>query len=189
MLSSELCGPALIYLCFSLTQVIVDSFKGYYNTAFFKMWITIIITILLNSLCARGLGVVSWIIVFIPFLTMTIVTSLLLYYFGLDPKTGKISISGDSVDNGNIDVREKQRQINEMSNNSKNMFSVSTDKNRTPDVETDQYDYVRKYCEVHGEAPHPNVTCPVKTDESFTSLEILELSLFINSSLIFIVQL
>ena len=61
MISSELCGPALIYLCFSLTQVTVDSFKGYYNTAFLKIWITIIITILLNSLCSRGLGVVAWV--------------------------------------------------------------------------------------------------------------------------------
>jgi len=169
MLSSELCGPALIYLCFSLTQVTVDSFKGYYNTAFFKMWITIIITILLNSLCARGLGVVAWIIVFIPFLTMTIVTSLLLYYFGLDPKTGKISISGDSMNNGaNINIRSPEK---EQDNSSQKLFSVSTSDNRTPSDDTDQYEYVRKYCETHGEPPHPNVTCPVTTDETFTSLK------------------
>ncbi len=174
MLSSELCGPALIYLCFSLTQVTVDSFKGYYNTAFFKMWITIIITILLNSLCARGLGVAAWIIVFIPFLTMTIVTSLLLYYFGLDPKTGKISISGDGINNNlNLDVRAAQKQLNETNknNNSDKLFSVSTDNNRTPNVDTDQYDYVRKYCATHGEPPNANVTCPVTTDETFSSLK------------------
>ena len=174
MLSSELCGPALIYLCFSLTQVTVDSFKGYYNTAFFKMWITIIITILLNSLCARGLGVAAWIIVFIPFLTMTIVTSLLLYYFGLDPKTGKISISGDSMNNGaNIDIRSTQKEINDLKENksSQKLFSVSTNDNRKPSDDTDQYEYVRKYCETHGEPPHPNVTCPVTTDETFSSLK------------------
>ena len=160
MISSELCGPALIYLCFSLTQVTVDSFKGYYNTAFLKIWITIIITILLNSLCSRGLGVVAWVIVFIPFLTMTIVTSILLYYFGLDPKTGKISISGDSINNVPVDIRNEQKKINELSN-----------ENKKPNDDTKQYEYVRKYCETHGEPPHSNITCPVKTNETFSSLK------------------
>ena len=32
----NLCAPALIYVAFSLTQIIIDTFKGLYNTAFFK---------------------------------------------------------------------------------------------------------------------------------------------------------
>ena len=48
-----------------------------------------IFTLLLNYLCSQGLGVISWIIVFIPFILMTVIVTLLLVVFGLDPLTGK----------------------------------------------------------------------------------------------------
>ena len=67
---NTLCPPALIYLCFSLTQIIIDTFKGMYNAAFFKFWIMIVFTLLLNTLCSRGLGIISWILVFVPFMLM-----------------------------------------------------------------------------------------------------------------------
>jgi len=87
----ELCPPAIIYLVFSLTQIIIDTFKGLYNTAFFKFIVMIIITVLLNLLCKSGMGVVSWIIVFIPFIFMTVIVTILLYVFGLSPTTGKVT--------------------------------------------------------------------------------------------------
>ena len=39
-------------------------------------------------MCERGLNVISWIIVFIPFILMTYITAVLLYVFGLDPNGG-----------------------------------------------------------------------------------------------------
>jgi len=94
----NLCAPALIYVAFSLTQIIIDTFKGLYNTAFFKIIVMIIITILLNSLCQAGMGIVSWIIVFIPFIFMSVIVAILLYVFGLDPATGKLNIKCDNCD-------------------------------------------------------------------------------------------
>ena len=67
----QLCAPALIYIAFSLTQVVIDTFKGLYNTAFFKFIVMIIITFLLNALCQSGMSIISWIIVFIPFIFMS----------------------------------------------------------------------------------------------------------------------
>ena len=90
-LIDSLCPPALIYICFSLTQIIIDLFKGLFNIAFFKFWIMIIFTLLLNVLCSRGLGIISWILVFVPFMLMSVITAILLFTFGLDPRTGKIS--------------------------------------------------------------------------------------------------
>ena len=87
---NNLCSPALIYLIFSMTQVIVDSIKGLYNVALMKFIMMILFTLLLNILCQRGLGVVSWIIVFIPFMLMSIITTILLFVFGLDPSKGTI---------------------------------------------------------------------------------------------------
>jgi hypothetical protein len=82
----NLCAPAIIYLIFSVTQILIDTFKGLYNTAFIKGIVTVMVTLLLNILCDRGLSAVSWIIVFIPFI--------LLYIFGLDSATGKLNYNG-----------------------------------------------------------------------------------------------
>ena len=60
-----------------------------YNTALVKIFIMIIFTFLLNLLCQQGLGIISWFIVFIPFITMTVITTLLLLTFGLSPFSGE----------------------------------------------------------------------------------------------------
>ena len=100
----KLCPPAILYVAFSLTHIILDIFKNLYNTAFIKFIIMIIFTIVLNVLCKNGLGIVSWIIVFIPFISMTIITSLLLMVLGLSPSTGN-----SSQDNNNNNNRQKNK--------------------------------------------------------------------------------
>jgi hypothetical protein len=94
----NLCAPAIIYLIFSVTQILIDTFKGLYNTAFIKVIVTVMVTLLLNILCERGLSVVSWIIVFIPFILMTVIVSMLLYIFGLDAATGSLNYKCDGKD-------------------------------------------------------------------------------------------
>lgn len=89
---NQLCGPALIYFVFAISQVIIDTGRGMYNTAMVKFMVAILFTILLNHLCSIGLGIISWFIVFIPFILMTLIISILLYVFGLDPSSGKINI-------------------------------------------------------------------------------------------------
>jgi hypothetical protein len=86
----KLCAPALIYLIFSITQILIDMYNGLYNTAGMKVIVMTMITLLLNILCDRGLSVVSWIIVFIPFILMTVIVGALLYIFGLDAATGSL---------------------------------------------------------------------------------------------------
>ena len=97
----NICTPALIYIFFSVTQIIIDTFKGYYNTAFFKVIISILVTILLNALCQSGMGIISWFIVFIPFIFMTFIVSLLLYIFGLDIATGTLQMDCNNCNNNN----------------------------------------------------------------------------------------
>lgn len=92
----NLCPPAIIYLIFSITQILIDIFKGLYNTAFMKVIVTVMVTLLLNILCEQGLSVVSWIIVFIPFILMTVIVSMLLYIFGLDAATGSLDYKCDT---------------------------------------------------------------------------------------------
>lgn len=85
-----LCGPSILYLGFSIIQIIIDIYKGLYNTTFIKFIVTILFTLFLNILCQSGLTAISWIIVFIPFISMTIITTLLLFVFGLDPTKGNL---------------------------------------------------------------------------------------------------
>lgn len=82
MLLESLCPPAVIYLAFSFTHVVIEMFRRNYNTAFIKFIVMVVFTILLDILCSRGLGVVSWFIVFIPFIMMTFMTSILALTFG-----------------------------------------------------------------------------------------------------------
>ena len=89
----KFCAPAIIYVIFSLCQIIIDLFTGLYNTAVMKLVVAILITFLLNGLCQNGLSVISWIIVFIPFILMTFIVAMLLYIFGLKATTGTIQQS------------------------------------------------------------------------------------------------
>lgn len=82
---SGICAPALVYLSFSLIQIIIDIYKTQFYTAFFKFWTMLVFTTLLNILCERGLEVVSWMFVFIPIITMTILLFVIIYFLGFNP--------------------------------------------------------------------------------------------------------
>ena len=47
---NDLCPPALIYLVFSFTQIVIDTIKGYYNMATMKLWVAFVFTILLLNI-------------------------------------------------------------------------------------------------------------------------------------------
>ena len=71
----KLCPPSNIYVIFSITQILIDTFKG-------------------------GYSIVSWVIVFIPFILMTVIVSMLLYIFGLDAATGTLNTKCDPTTEG-----------------------------------------------------------------------------------------
>jgi hypothetical protein len=87
----DLCPPSMINIIFSLTHIIIDIFNGLYNSAFLKFLIMLLITLLLQILCNTGLAIISWFIVFIPFIFMTVIVSMLLYIFGLNDTTGNLN--------------------------------------------------------------------------------------------------
>ena len=89
MIFQYICPPASLYLAFSIIQIVIDMFRGEMDTAFLKFLVMIIFTIALNMLCASGLGIISWFIVFIPFILMTYITTILVFVFGI-PKTSDL---------------------------------------------------------------------------------------------------
>ena len=89
MIFEYICPPASLYLAFSIIQILIDMFRGELDTAFLKFLVMVIFTIALNMLCASGLGIISWFIVFIPFILMTYITTILVFVFGI-PKTSDL---------------------------------------------------------------------------------------------------
>ncbi len=87
-MSLKIYPPVLIYLCLSLIQIVLDLMKGMYNTGIMKIVVVIMVSFLLHILCVNDLCVISWIIVFIPFILMSIIISMLLYIFGLNISYG-----------------------------------------------------------------------------------------------------
>jgi glucan phosphoethanolaminetransferase (alkaline phosphatase superfamily) len=102
---NNLCSPAILYLVFSLTQIIIDLFQKTYKKALLKFIIMSIFTLLLNILCKRGMTPISWIIVFIPFILMTLIITVLLYVLNVNyynkitnkDKTNKDKINKDKI--------------------------------------------------------------------------------------------
>ena len=84
----QLCMPALMYLVFMMMHISFDLYYGLYNMVLIKILICTIGTLLLNVLCENNMSVVSWIIVFVPFVMMTVIAVYILLMLRLNPATG-----------------------------------------------------------------------------------------------------
>tara|TARA_Y100000996_G_scaffold408398_1_gene387402 strand:+ start:184 stop:600 length:417 start_codon:yes stop_codon:yes gene_type:complete len=103
MIIDKLCMPAILYIGFTLIHIVIDIFQKLYNTALLKFILMIIFTTMLDLLCKSGLTLLSWIIVFLPFILLTAITAMLLLSLGLSPEKGflryKIKTSNDEITN------------------------------------------------------------------------------------------
>jgi predicted neutral ceramidase superfamily lipid hydrolase len=110
-LLSKICSPALIYLVFALSQVIIDTYKRAYNIAFVKFIQMVVFTLMLNLLCTRNLTWISWIIVAVPFIFMGFMTLMLMYVLKLDGRDNVIV--DDDEDDGNTEEDDKETDEND----------------------------------------------------------------------------
>ena len=90
MILKDNCSPVLLYVAFSIIHIMIDIFKDMYNAALVKFIVMIVFASVLNIFCERGLGIISWMLVFIPFISMTIITTILLFNLGLSPYQGGV---------------------------------------------------------------------------------------------------
>lgn len=81
----SLCSPAIIYFIFVSVHVLVAMYNNETNQALLQLITGILITLLLQLLCMRKLTLVSWFIVFIPFIFYTYLIFLLYSIFGIEP--------------------------------------------------------------------------------------------------------
>ena len=141
MFITGLCGPGLIYIGFSLIQIFIDIYNGVMNSAFLKFIIMIVFTLIINILCDLGFSVIAWILVFIPIIMMTVISTLLLQMFGLDSENPKINSKKIRRDISNVDLTETETEtINSEQVNAINNTRIDRDKLRTK-----FYDNIDKY--------------------------------------------
>ena len=81
MFLTNLCPPALIYFVFMLCHVVVATFKDEYNNAILQFILGVLMTMLLQLLCFKGMSLIAWIIVFIPFIFYTYMIMIIYYVF------------------------------------------------------------------------------------------------------------
>ena len=132
-LLNNICTPALIYLIFALSQIIIDTFKRAYNIAFVKFIQMVVFTLMLNLLCSRNLTWVSWLIIAVPFLFMGFMTILLLYVLKLDNRSSEV-IEEDEKGEENEESIDDDENINETSNNGNVVYVRSNQKVRVDDT-------------------------------------------------------
>ena len=134
MLTSFLCGPAILYIGFSLIQIIIDIYKEIYNAAFIKFIAMLVMSLIINILCDMGLTVLAWFFVFIPIIMMTIISTLLLQTFGTSPDTNYMSSKVTDASNnyyidGNI-LNTKRNSLTENSSTTNVSNRIDRDKER-----------------------------------------------------------
>ena len=88
----NLCMPALMYLVFMIMHIIYDVYYGLYNMVLIKLVLCTIGTLLLNVLCENNMSIIAWMVVFIPFVMMTVIAVYIMFVLGLNPATGKSNI-------------------------------------------------------------------------------------------------
>lgn len=132
----KLCPPAYVYVIFSIIHVIIDLSNQNFESATIKIILSIFYTLILQYLCSVGLDILSWIIVFIPFVLMSTVVIILMIAFGFGDKVNEIRNKQYNMveqQNMNYDVRyrenKKIQELNETSiNNESELLNNDYDK-------------------------------------------------------------
>ena len=107
MFLTNLCIPALVYLVFQITHVLVALFNDKYNSALLQLLLGVVMVLFLQVLCMRGMTLISWIIVFIPFIFYTYITMIIYHVFGLNPQTIDVEVVEESDDDSDDDDDSK----------------------------------------------------------------------------------
>lgn len=72
----ELCPPALLYLVYIAVQIGLDLSLGMYITAGVKVIGGLAAVVILDGFCSVDLGIVSWVIMAMPFVITALATSI-----------------------------------------------------------------------------------------------------------------
>ena len=93
----DICPPALVYIFFTIIQILIDFYQEKINESFEKCISGILVSALLILLCKKGLVTIAWIIVLVPFILMTFIIGLLIFVLGYDYSSGNFSNKCENI--------------------------------------------------------------------------------------------
>ena len=145
---SSLCGPSIIYIGFSLINIIFDLISKNYKRSLFQFIVMIILASMINMLCNIGLNVFAWFLVFIPIIQMTFISILLIQTFGsnINNVSNKFKIE---------DISANQISDNRVSNiPSASLENVDTKKIDRDKIRYKFYDKIEKQNNLNSNPEH-----------------------------------
>lgn len=92
------CSPSLLYFVFTLIYTSIDLYNAKYTEAGVKLIIMIIMVVILNILCNRGLKILAYLVVFLPLIFMFHLSGLVLYIFNEKPNLLDSDLDSDLLD-------------------------------------------------------------------------------------------
>jgi hypothetical protein len=104
----------------------------------------IVFTLIINILCDLGFSVIAWILVFIPIIMMTVISTLLLQVFGLDSENNKLNSKKITTDISNISIPESG-----ILNSQESSSRIDRDELRTKFYDTIDSQYDLSYNKKH----------------------------------------
>jgi hypothetical protein len=111
----SICPPAAVYAVYALTQVAAKIFRTEYTEALIELTASSLFVVLLNYLCSIGRSTLAWLIIFVPFVFMSVLIGLLIFLFGHDASAGRIFTDPDERAKApeDVDPRETERPSGE----------------------------------------------------------------------------
>lgn len=121
---NNLCGPAILFIGFSLIQILIDLYSNEFYKSFIKFIAMIVFSLILNILCNLNLHVIAWFIVFIPIIMMTLISTLLLKTFGINPDNELLQNEVKNPSRAQIEISNNLLATNE------DLYTENVDTNR-----------------------------------------------------------
>lgn len=85
MYIENLCTPAILFIFLMMFHLMFELYDKEYSMALLKLICSILFILCLQLLCIGGMGLISWILVFLPVIVYSYMALLLFFVFGLNP--------------------------------------------------------------------------------------------------------
>lgn len=82
----NLCAPSILFIFLMMFHLIFELYDKEYSMALMFLVVAVLAVICIQILCLSGLGLIAWILVFMPLIVYTYMGFLLFIIFGTDPK-------------------------------------------------------------------------------------------------------
>ncbi len=81
-----LCTPAILFIFLMMFHLMFELYDKEYSMAMMFLVVSILAVLCIQILCLSGLGLIAWIVVFMPLIVYSYMGFLLFVIFGTDPK-------------------------------------------------------------------------------------------------------